>query len=459
MSPRAVVRGRRAAYFGMLLATSGTMVIFPLFPSLQGSLDLATAGVGFIAAGGFAATLLAELLFAPQADRGHGRLMATVGILLVGASLGLFALSTEVWQLVAGRAVGGIGMGLFMAAASALLVRSDASRSGELLGKLSAFELAGISIGPMASALGLYIADPAAIFATSAIVVAGGAIFVAMYMREPAAHPDAPLPPMVAFDLLRSRFVLGAVALQFAVMVPTGAYDAIWPRFMADIGAEPILTAASFTVFAVPYVLLAAWAGRLADRVGGAQAYARGVVVLIITITLYGVLANPYIATGLGFVESSGQALAFIGAAAAMAHIVEPARAASAQGLLRAFGLTAATIASAFSGVVYAEFSALALFWGTAATVAVISVLGLVLLRGAKSARTGASKGSDRDEMSPATVDAGVSADASAAANLEVPVTGGGPRPRTRVPSRALFRAPSRARSKPALLPESPVGR
>lgn len=392
LSLRATRRGRWTAYAGMLLATSGTMAIFPLFPALQGSLDLDTAGVGFIAAGGFAATLVAELLFAPQADRGHGRPMATAGMSLVALSLLCFAFSTEIWQLVAARAIGGVGMGLFMAAASALLVRSDPTKSGELLGRLSAFELAGISLGPMAAALGLYIAGPPAIFATSAAVLAVGAVVVGIFMREAPPHPNAPLAPIVAFDLLRSRFVWGAVILQFAVMVPTGAYDAIWPRFMADIGADPVLTAASYTIFAVPYVLLAGWAGRLADRLGGAQAYARGVIVLLITISLYGVLANPFIATGLGFVESSGQALAFIGAAAAMAHIVQPSRAASAQGLLRAFGLVAATVASALSGVVYSGFGAIALFWGTALTVGVVSVLGLLLLRGARAVRTDASR-------------------------------------------------------------------
>ena len=380
-------RGRLAAYIAVLLAMSGNMVIFPLFPALQGSLNLPTAGVGFVAAAGFAATLLAELLFAPQADRGHLRVMATTGMVLVGISLVLSGLSTEVWHLVGARAVGGMGMGLVMAAASALLVRSDPTRSGELLGRLSAFELAGISLGPLGAALGLYVAAPPTIFFVSAAVMAPAAVLVAVYMREAPIAAHVVKPPMIAFDLLTSRFVLGAVVLQFAVMVPTGAYDAIWPRFMADIGADPLLTAASYTVFAIPYVIVAGWAGRLADRLGGAQAYVRGVVVLITTISLYGVLANPWLATGLGFVESTGQALAFIGAAAAMAHTVDPSRAGSAQGLLRASGLIAATIASAFSGVVYADFGAIALFGGTALAVVVISTGGLLLLRGARASR------------------------------------------------------------------------
>ena len=96
-----------------------------------------------------------------------------------------------------------------------------------------------------------------------------------------------------------------------------------------------LTTWVSYVLFAIPYVLLAAWAGRLADRRGGIAAYWRGLLVLLPIVGLYGIIGNPWVATGLGFVESTGQALAVIGAGAAMAHAVDPARAGSAQGLLR----------------------------------------------------------------------------------------------------------------------------
>ncbi|OYX55179.1 MAG: hypothetical protein B7Y93_05050, partial [Micrococcales bacterium 32-70-13] len=175
--------------------------------------------------------------------------------------------------------------------------------------------------------------------------------------------------------------IVGIVLLYAAVMVPTGAYDGVWPRFMADIGAGPVLTAASYALFAVPYVLVAGWAGRLADRRGGVSAYWRGMLILLPIVTLYGVVGNPFIATGMGFVESTGQALAFIGAAAAMAHAVDPARAGSAQGLLRGIGLAAATIAAGVSGLAYEAGGALLLFGGTAIAVAVIAAVGLLLAR------------------------------------------------------------------------------
>ena len=399
----------------MVLLSSASFVIFPLIPALQGSLGVSTAEIGYLAAAGFAAALVAELLVAPAADRGHARPMAVVGVVMVAGSLALSSAAAEGWQLIAGRAVGGFGFGIFVIAASALIVRHDHARSGELLGRLGAAELAGIAVGPLASGLALSFAGPAAILAVSAAVVLVALVPVLRGFREATRHAagvgavgDGPHPvtggiaagvigfdgtdadrslrfgagaPRSSLDLLRSTRIVGIVLLYAAVMVPTGAYDGVWPRFMADIGADPVLTALSYALFAVPYVLVAGWAGRLADRRGGVSAYARGLLILLPIVTLYGFVANPFIATGMGFVESTGQALAFIGAAAAMAHAVDPARAGSAQGLLRGIGLAAATVAAAVSGLAYEGGGALLLFGGTAIAVALIAAVGLLLAR------------------------------------------------------------------------------
>ena len=421
-SPRRLVP---TVVIAMVLLSGASFVIFPLIPALQGSLGVSTAEIGFLAAAGFGAALIAELLVAPLADRGHARLMAIVGVLMVAGSLGLSAAASEGWQLIVARGIGGFGFGIFVIAASALLIRSDPSRSGELLGRLGAAELSGIAIGPLASGVALSFAGPSAILAVASIAVLLALIPVLIGFRETRASAngtgfdgtgfngtDDPHPttggiaagvigfdgtdavggmrlgaaPRSSLDLLKSKHLVGIVLLYAAVMVPTGAYDGIWPRYMADIGAGPLLTAASYALFAIPYVLLAGWAGRLADRRGGVSAYWRGLAILLPVIALYGFVGNPWVATGMGFVESTGQALAFIGAAAAMAHAVDPARAGSAQGLLRGIGLIAATIAAAVSGIVYEAGGQLLLFGGTAVAVWVLAVVGLLLARHRRSA-------------------------------------------------------------------------
>jgi MFS family permease len=97
---------------------------------------------------------------------------------------------------------------------------------------------------------------------------------------------------------------------------------------------------------------------------------------------LYGILTNPFAVTGIGMVESSGQALGFVGAATAMAQTVTHRRAGAAQGLARAMGLIGAAIASAFSGWAYSVGGQQLLFFGTAGLVVAISLLAWTLLRG-----------------------------------------------------------------------------
>lgn len=419
-----------------VLMSSGAMVIFPLLPTLQSQLGISTADIGYVAAAGFAASLAAELLVAPFADRGRARTMGVAGVVLMTAALVGSALATETWQLVAGRALGGLGLGVFMAAASALLVRADPARAGEALGRLGAAELAGIALGPLASGIAIAFASPSTILAWSGAVVVIGVAPVLLAFRE-RTDPDAAAagqaagaagaraagggsaaasvdpaarPPRVSFDLLRSPTVVGVLLLYGAVMVPTGAYDGIWPRFMADIGASEWLTALSYTLFAVPFALVAGWAGRLADRRGGVSAFVRGAVVLVPIVALYGVIGDPWVATGVGFVESSGQALAFIGAAAAMAQAVPAARAGASQGLMRAFGLLMATIAAALSGIAYESGGPLALFGGTAIVVVVIVAAGLLVIRAARRrARADAAAIADVPRVA-ASVDAEVAA-------------------------------------------------
>lgn len=312
----ASARMSRAAYIGMTAVAGGWLAIFPLFPELQAQLGIGTEVLGVMAAAAFATGLVAELLLAPQADRGRARTMAVTGLLAVAASLALSAAATDSWQLIAARALGGLGGGLFMPAASALMIRVDPDKSGESLGRLSTAELGGIALGPLvASILTLWFSAQTVLLIIAALMLLP-VIPVARSLVEPPHRPDhltqeigmsAP-PPALAFDLLKNRSIWGASLLTVAVMVPVGAYDALWPRYLADLDAGELLIGASYVLFAIPFMILAAPAGRLADRIGGAATFVRGLGVLLAMICLYGVITNAYVVTGLGMVESSGQA-------------------------------------------------------------------------------------------------------------------------------------------------------
>jgi MFS family permease len=165
-------------------------------------------------------------------------------------------------------------------------------------------------------------------------------------------------------------------------MIPVGAYDSIWPRFMDDMGASNLLIGISFTVFAIPFAFVATPAGRLADRIGGMPTFLRGMAILLPMIVGYAFVRNAYAVTGIGFLESSGQAMAFTAAAATMAHCVPPSRAGASQGLRRSAGTLAAAVVSVISGPLYASGGATVLFLSTvAATASVVVIAGAMLGR------------------------------------------------------------------------------
>lgn len=395
----------RALLAGGAIVSGAGMVVFPLFPTLQATHGVSTASLGVVSAAGFLAAGVAELLVAPQADRGHARRMVLGSFVLMVLSLGLLAVAADVATLVASRGLGGFAFGMFASAAAGLLVRAEPGRAGEQLGRLAAAELGGLAVGPMLAALALHLGvGTTATAAGAAVAVAVATLMCAPWL--PTEHGAADTagtadtadragavavrtaPPRLALDLLRSRATLGAALLTVAVMIPTGAYDAIWPRFLADLGADDLLIGLSFTAFAVPYVVVAAPAGRLADRIGGMAAAWRGMALVVAVMTVYTWVPWPVPAALVGFVESAGQAVAATAAGAAMAQAVIPARAAAAQGLARAMGTAAATVVSVVSGAVYAAGGALPLFGGTIVLVAITMGAATVLVRTAPRTRT-----------------------------------------------------------------------
>jgi MFS family permease len=383
---------RVAPFAAMATLSAASLSIIPLFPAFQTEHGISTASLGLISGAGFAVAMVVELLVAPQADRGHARSMMLGGVASMAVALVGLVLATDTWQFVVAKGVTGIGYGLFVPAMSAVLIRQNPSRSGESLGKLGTADLAGIAIGPLVTTGLLEIANAdVALGVMAGLVVAMLVPLWGALSHQPAsAQPPDHREPLLAFDLLRDRRVVGAVLLTVAVMIPVGAYDSIWPRFMEDIGAGNLLIGISFTVFAIPFAFVATPAGRLADRIGGLPTFLRGMAILLPMIVGYAFVRNAYAVTGIGFMESSGQAMAFTAAAATMAHVVPPSRAGASQGLRRSAGTLAAAVVSVISAPLYASGGATVLFLSTAiATVSVVAVGALMLRRGGLHAHAG----------------------------------------------------------------------
>jgi MFS family permease len=387
----------RSLLLSVLAMAGANLAVFPLMAEIQQENGLSTAALGPIAGAAFLTAVLAQLLLAPYADRGRERHLLVGGLVATALSLAAMAVARSTAGLVAARALEGLAFGAFMPTARALVSRGAGLRIGERLGQLSAAELAGVAVGPLVSAWlsSVTSADTSLlVFAALALCALPLVVNLPIPMVRPVSAPEpataspgaaasdetsgatppASRTPVLALDLLHSRAVVSAVLLSTALTVPIGAYDTLWSRFMTDLGASTVLIGLSLTVFALPYVVLAGHAGKVADRLGTLPAALGGMAVTTAMMVSYGFVGNPWIVTGLGLVESTGQAFASPASQAAMAHATGPERAGAGQGLAAAVGTFAAGLTAMAAAPVYQAGGPSLLFCSTAAFVALLLV-------------------------------------------------------------------------------------
>jgi predicted MFS family arabinose efflux permease len=392
-APRADERTHemRALQAGAFAIAASFMVVFPLLPALQERAHISTAQLGWIATAGFVAALVAQTLIAPHADRGRERLVLNGAIVVMALSTLAYALGDSVTWFVAGRLGAGLAYGAFMPVAKGLVVRRFPDAPGSKIGRLHATELAGMALGPVLAVAGKVTVGvvPTIVVAAVLTLAAGLPAFRAKPSRTAmsAAPVDVDHGSLLqGLTLFRHRSVIAAALVMTAYFVPIGAYDALFPRFLADIGSNDWLIGAALTAFALPSMLLAGWAGRQVDRLGPFRAAARGGVANIAVILSYGFVRVPMVVVVIGLFESGGQTLVGAAGAAAMGWAVPGRRAATAQGLGEAMATVAAALVAATAAPLYAAGGAAALFITTAVLTALPLTLGVRLARGAQPA-------------------------------------------------------------------------
>jgi predicted MFS family arabinose efflux permease len=375
----------RSLEAGALAISASFMVVFPLLPALQDRASISTAQLGWIATAGFVAALVAQTLVAPHADRGRERLVINGAIVMMAVSTLLFAVGDSIHWFIAGRIGAGLAYGAFTPAAVGLIVRRFPDSPGRQIGRLQSIELGGMAIGPVLAVAGkvAFGVVPTLMIASVLTLVVG----LPALLAKPADITSLPAEAAQhasltdGVRLLRHRSVIAAALVMTAFFIPIGAYDALFPRFLADLGSSDWLIGASLMAFAVPSMFLASWAGRQVDRLGPFRAAARGGAANIAVILSYGFVRVPMVIVVIGLFESGGQTIVGAAGAAAMGWAVPGRRAATAQGIGEALATVAAALVAAMAAPLYAAGGAAALFVTTAVLTAAALCGGVRLSR------------------------------------------------------------------------------
>jgi MFS family permease len=147
-----------------------------------------------------------------------------------------------------------------------------------------------------------------------------------------------------------------------AIQAPVGIFDALWDRYLTDLGGGNSMVGISFALYTVPFFIFSSFGGRLADKYDP-QRIAMWMMVLVVpAVTGYGFFNTLAPVIALNVFEGVAQALMYPSSAAAVAKAAPVGRASAAQGLAGASGLLMSMLLAFTTPSLYGWFGALAAF-------------------------------------------------------------------------------------------------
>jgi MFS family permease len=383
--------------FGLLTGFlgAGYGVLFTMLDDFRDEYGIGEGALGAIIAIGFFSGFLAQILIAPYADRGHARHLVLGGMLMNVAGLLLMAAATAFVPLLLGRLVMGIGVGMAMPAVRRIVILSDPPNLGHNLGRLLAIDVAGFAAGPAVSAV---LVGPFGIPAPFLVIAAATlAVLPFVWRTHVNETAVADRPQRFAFDLFRIRPFAGAVCMGAAVFLMIGAFDALWAVVLDDFGTSEWISNLGISLFALPLVLLGAFGGRLAQRVGPFKVATVGLLLGAVFMFLYGQVPSgaAMFAVAMFHAVSDGMTVSSTGVAVGLS--VPAHRQAGAQGVLGGAQTLTAGLTALATGFLYEEFGRAAAYSVAAGAMVVLVVTGALLAGSAWSRTAGATAGMPAD--------------------------------------------------------------
>lgn len=331
------------------LGAGAVLPLLPLYLRREGAGD---AMVGAVMAAFFVAALLVQLPGGRLADR-MGRRGVQVGGLALFAlgSVGFLVIGAAVPALVF-RALQGAGTGLTQVAGAALIgdVAPEGVR-GRAYSALYGGEIAGLAVGPLVGSF-LGVQRMPLIFAAAAVL--NVLAIVPLLAFVPAQRRQKGSQPVQRGHPWRERGVLGVALAMAAGGLVSGMYEVCWTLLLHLRGATPWQIGLSWTLFAVPLVLVAGPVGWLVDRMNRRWLAMAAILGSAAFAAAYPFIASVAWLVGLGAAEALAVSMGYPAVMAELAHLVPVTRLGEAQGFCGAVQTGAIAVAASVSGALFA---------------------------------------------------------------------------------------------------------
>lgn len=347
-------------------------VVFTLLPAMQEKVGFATWGFGLIAGVFFASSLVAQLVLARYADRGHARALLVAAILLGVTALVWMAFADSLLELTLARGLGGLATGCWSPAARASAIAGKPEHTARRLGYLAVGDTSGLVVGPLVgSLLATWVSLEAAFLVFAALVVLLTPVLFGSPIVEVAQTAARPKLSVI----IRRRPVQQATVLAIALFLPVGLYETVWGKHISNLGGSTFIIALSVALYGLPYMLVAPFGGRLGDRVGPGRVAVIGSVGVAAITVVTGIPRSLWILLAIGTIEAAISALSYPNALAAMSRACSPEEQATGQGLAGAASIAGAGLMALLAGPLFEFGGPVVAFSVTGGLVALAGVL------------------------------------------------------------------------------------
>jgi MFS family permease len=363
---------------GNVLTEIGVGFFFPILPLYLTARGATPALVGAVVASGVLAKVIAQYPGGWLSDR-VGRRPVLAG------SVGLYALCFLVYPLplpaaayLPLRFLQALAIGAYIPAANAMVADlTPAERRGWAFGRMRAAEMIGLLAGPVLGGLVAGLRLDAVFYASAAL----GTLATIMLARLPRATETAltavDAEPPIPMRLVARR-LLGVSLLGGGIYYAIGTYDSIWTLYVTSRGGSPLQVGLSFSVYALPVLIVSAAGGGLVDRAGYRVLAYISVAAYAVFNAVYPLVANVWLLIGLGLVEGAFTALGMPAMTAEVSRAAPPGRQARTQGLYNTVLNVFLFAGSVLSGSLFSASAAYA-FGASAAACALGLLLALTI--------------------------------------------------------------------------------
>ncbi len=351
-----MVRSLSLVIFLQWLGASAIIPLLPLYLRHQGGSDQM---VGAVMAAYFVAAVLFQYPAGYMADR-FGRRSVLLGGLVTyaGASLA-FVLNLGPTADIVLRGLQGCGAGAVEVAALALIASTvSLERRGRAFGSIYRGQLGGMAIGPLVGSL-IGVGSMAVIFVGAALTSLVACLAVINGSGLDGSGDRSVSRPEhggLGFPTL-GRAATGSLIAGVAVGLLTGVYETCWTLLLHQRGAATWQVGLSWTLFAIPFALMARPGGWIADHLDRRALVVVAVLASSAFCAIYPFLTAIAWLVGLGAVEAIGAAVALPSIQSLLTQDTEPDAFGRVQGTFATAETAAIAVAAAASGALFAVAS------------------------------------------------------------------------------------------------------